>query len=205
MGKTIDITGNKIGDLTVISKEGLNKYNYAEWNCLCSCGKSIVRTSRQLKSKKLQSCGCKTTANSYKHGGGSTPEYAVFNTMHSRCYNINNEKYPIYGGRGIKVCDRWFRNFENFISDMGLRPSDDHSIDRQNNDGNYEPSNCRWATREQQMRNRSISKLTENDVIEIRKSNLSQRKIASKFGVSQTMIFYIKNNKQWELHQATSF
>lgn len=88
-----------------------------------------------------------------KHNLSTTPEYYIWKCMRQRCNNPKSHKYPIYGGRGITVCERW-NDFHNFISDMGTRPNKDYSIDRINNDGNYEPQNCRWSTRSEQMRNR---------------------------------------------------
>lgn len=85
----------------------------------------------------------------------STPEYIAWSAARSRCNNPNNENYPRYGGRGIKMCERWFNSFETFLTDMGSRPSPEHSLDRRDNDGNYEPGNCHWVTLLEQARNRS--------------------------------------------------
>lgn len=91
-----------------------------------------------------------------KHGLKKTPEYSVWSAMKKRCYNQKSINYHLYGGSGVTVCDRWINSFNYFLEDMGQRPSKSHSIDRINNDGNYEPSNCRWATRQQQVINRHI-------------------------------------------------
>jgi hypothetical protein len=88
-----------------------------------------------------------------KHGMNKTQEYRAWVNMRQRCYNQNNTKYDDYGARGIKVCDRWFHSFKNFLADMGYKPSPEYSLDRRNNDGNYEPKNCRWATRKVQRNN----------------------------------------------------
>lgn len=95
----------------------------------------------------------RTRGGQITHGGTYTREYRVWWDMHQRCGNPKNERYPKYGGRGISVCERW-ADFGLFIADMGPRPSSDHSIDRKDNDGNYEPNNCRWATRSEQQRNK---------------------------------------------------
>lgn len=89
-----------------------------------------------------------------KHGQHGTRPYHSWQGMKGRCNNPKNNKYKDYGARGIKVCDRWFDSFENFVSDMGPPPSDKHSVDRINTNGNYEPSNCRWATSKEQAANR---------------------------------------------------
>jgi hypothetical protein len=95
----------------------------------------------------------RTRGGQVTHGGTYTREYRVWWDMHQRCSNPKNERYPKYGGRGISVCERW-DDFRLFIADMGQRPSCDHSLDRKDNDGNYDPGNCRWATRSEQQRNK---------------------------------------------------
>lgn len=97
----------------------------------------------------------------FKHGKSFSPEHNAWRAMKGRCYNKNNQRYEYYGGRGIIVCDRWINSFENFYEDMGPRPSKNHSIDRKNNNGNYEPSNCHWATAIKQLRNRNSVKIIQ--------------------------------------------
>ena len=125
--------------------------------------------------------------------------------MRSRCSNPNNIGYSDYGGRGVTVCDRWLNSFENFLADMGLKPEpkQNYSIDRwPDKDGNYEPGNCRWATRSEQTRNRRITKLTMEIVREIRRlyatGNFTQADLAKKFGISSgSKISEIITNKLW--------
>lgn len=96
--------------------------------------------------------------NWYKHGMFGTPEYKAWSAMIQRCSNPKDSRYYSHGGRGIKVCDEWRASFENFYKDMGDRPSDKHSLDRIDNDGNYEPTNCKWSTQSEQNFNKRISK-----------------------------------------------
>lgn len=160
-----NLVGLRYSRLTVISYAGKNSRLDAYWECICDCGKTTVVTGHNLTRKNTKSCGClhaeilKTPGKKFhwKHGfsplRGKKPTYYVWATMIQRCTNPNSEKYRIYGARGITVCERWF-DFKNFLADMGERPSPKHSIGRIENNGNYEPSNCRWETSKQQARNR---------------------------------------------------
>lgn len=123
-----------------------------EWECLCDCGR--LTWVQSINIGKTKSCGCSYFGrrNGLKHGMSRSPEYNCWVQMRERCGNPNHPWFKNWGGRGIKVCERWMK-FESFIEDMGLRPSRFHSIDRVNNDGDYEPGNCRWATRHEQNMN----------------------------------------------------
>ena len=109
------------------------------------------------------SCGCLQREIATTHGesrvGAYTPEYNAWSSMRRRCAARSGDKFRRYGARGITVCDRWRESFENFLADMGRKPTPKHSIDRVDNDGNYEPSNCRWATAKEQQRNRGFNRL----------------------------------------------
>lgn len=129
--------------------------------CLCNCGEYTEVALDNLRHGRVKSCGClqreKASRSQYKHGHTGndkpTPTYMSWYNMKQRCHNPNNDVYKYYGGRGITVCDGWLDSFENFLEDMGERP-EGTSIDRINNDGNYDPSNCRWTTKKEQARNR---------------------------------------------------
>lgn len=169
-----DYVGKVFGRLTVIRYLGHTevKCSNSIWYCQCTCGKFKAVTRRCLKSGIVRSCGClqselvsqrmrdplrRTIPTHKTHGKTSTPEFNVWSKMKHRCSSPSNKCYRHYGGRGITVCDRWLHSFENFLTDMGARPTSKHSIDRIDGNGNYEPGNCRWATMTQQIRNRSIS------------------------------------------------
>lgn len=133
------------------------------WLCQCDCGKTIETRSCNLLSGDTTSCGCFKNEvirqRNQTHGKSNTPMYKIWRLMIQRCEQPSASPYAYYGGRGIKVCDRWRNSFEAFLADMGERPSRRHSIDRIDPNGNYEPSNCRWATHFEQMKNTRRTRL----------------------------------------------
>lgn len=162
MGKLIDLTGQKFGRLLVLSRAS-NKGNHTRWSCQCECGNTTIVQSNNLKSSNTKSCGCLNLDNITKHGYSDTVEYHVWENMKARCYNPNHPEYHRYGARGIKICKQWFNSFENFYKDLGMRPSSKYSLDRIDNNGNYESSNCRWTTAKIQTDNRRNTRYFNNE------------------------------------------
>lgn len=149
-----DIIGTVYNYLTVV-KRSENQRRHICWECKCICGNIKKVRWSELKRGGIKSCGCHPIGRAAIKEGVSyrTPEYNVWASMLARCKNPNNKKYHLYGAAGVVVCERW-KTFSNFLEDMDKRPSDKHSLDRfPDKDGNYEPSNCRWATIHEQNRN----------------------------------------------------
>lgn len=153
----VDLTGQRFSRLTVLRLAGRTKTNQTTWECLCDCGTKKTVAGNNL-GRTTHSCGCLARENTAKrnfiHGMMRTPEHNAYRAMLGRCYNPCDQKFYCYGARGIRVCERWRESFLNFFADLGKKPSPKHSLGRVNNDGNYEPSNCRWETAEQQANNK---------------------------------------------------
>ena len=148
MSKVINITEQVFGKLTVLKREGSDKEGKALWLCKCDCGNEALITGKRLRKGTTKSCGCIVS----KHNMTDTTTWKSWRSMMRRCYETTNQHYERYGARGIRVSEKW-HEFVNFLTDMGERP-DGTSLDRINNDGNYEADNCRWADNFTQNNNR---------------------------------------------------
>lgn len=158
-GKVIDLTGRRFGHLTVIEQADRDKWDCITWRCVCDCGKECVVRGYSLKSGNTKTCGCRNyrkPVDLSKRDRINKRIQRIWAGMHTRCYNENVDYYKHYGGRGIKMCDEWIgengcRHFYEWAKKNGYK--DGLTIDRIDNDGNYEPSNCRWITKTEQMSN----------------------------------------------------
>jgi hypothetical protein len=202
-----DLSGEQFGRLTVLRREGRQR-SYATWLCRCSCGTEVVVVSRFLVRGSTRSCGClasemsreraKKQTHRRTHGRSKGDRtYTSWLHMRSRCLKPENPAFPDYGGRGITVCDRWKDSFENFLADMGECP-EGMSLDRYpDNDGHYEPGNCRWATAKEQARNRRNSRTLE--------FNGQRRTVAEwseQTGISQQTIGQRIDRRGWSVERA---
>lgn len=167
----IDLTGQRFHRLLVLKRaDSLSSVGRVQWDCRCDCGNEVVIPGLHLKTGNTKSCGCQRVDSSRAngkarktHGMTRSPEYRAWQSMKDRCYNEDCENFKNYGARGIVVWHTWMKSFNNFYRDMGPRPGPDYSLDRIDNNGNYTPSNCRWATAEQQANNRRTNYLVELD------------------------------------------
>ena len=183
-------------DLTFKRCHMLIAVHYAgkgRWLCLCDCGEFTTITTGHFNEGRTKSCGCYGKAhrqtNSMKHGGciHHPVEYKTWSGMRDRCNNPNSPAYKYYGGKGVSICSRW-DDFTLFLLDMGKRPSKKHSIDRKDSSGNYEPSNCHWATPIQQLSNRSSC----NQVL-YEGETYTHSALARKLGIPRNTLVYRLN------------
>ena len=170
------------------------------WKCLCDCGNIVFADGTHLTDGCTQSCGCIRKEIGYArktHGLSGTKEHNTWQRMKQRCYNPQDPRFESYGGRGITVCDRWRESFDLFLQDMGIAPSAKHSIDRIDNNGSYNPSNCRWATTKEQCRNQLRNRLLTNDEITMPVVQWSERT-----GIPSIVIRTRIDKLGWSVHDA---
>jgi hypothetical protein len=191
--RSIDISGQRFGRLLVIDMAGVTASRSAVWRCVCDCGRTKNVSGKNLRSGESQSCGClgkerraagtkrAKTTHGETAGPSNSRTYRIWTNMISRCTNPKFDAYPWYGGRGIAVCERW-RTFPNFLADMGRAP-EGMTLDRTESSGDYEPGNCRWATKREQANNKR-----NNRVIEWRGERLTQAQWAERVGLDQKLI-----------------
>lgn len=202
-GRANNLSGMRFGKLIAIAATDERRDGKVMWICKCDCGNEKTTKSSLLKNGKVKSCGCIRPCDYHKkrhkkHGRlvglnnrKHPPEYTAWLMMKQRCCNTKCRAYKNYGSRGIKVCDRWLNSFENFISDMGCRPSAKHSIDRTNNNLGYSPENCRWTTQNVQCHNtrRSIRILIDGEIMTV-------GELAKKLHITKWAVYYrIKTGK----------
>ena len=218
----MDLSGRAFGDWTVVRLSERNEFRKPPiWSCRCICGTERDVLGNSLRQGKSTGCGCRQyqfhkerlTKHGHASDGAETKTYGVWRGMRARCLNPKHVSYRYYGGRGIKICERW-NSFENFLADMGPVPPG-LTIERDDNDSNYEPSNCRWATREEQVANKGGNfllghtrtqgetapgaKLKAADIQKIRelRGKKSQRRVGLEFGICQSAVSQIQIGRTW--------
>lgn len=197
-GNLIEMTGQRFGALTVLSRAGSLR-SFAAWLCRCDCGQEVVVRSDKLREGRRKACTLNGhTWQSQQPRALSTrypSEYSTWEHMHARCKNKGHRNYKNYGGRGIRVCKEW-RSFEQFFKDLGAKPSALHTIERDDTNGNYEPANCRWATAAEQRRNTRTSVFVEYEG-----QRMLLTDVVEKLGLKRSVVYgRLKNG--WHLEDA---
>lgn len=194
MSRPLDLKGKRFGKLVGVERAANSKNGSARWVFRCDCGNEKVISASIVKNGITCSCGCLKL----KRGGLSrSREYQAWNNMIRRCHDPKNSKYLYYGGSGISVCERWRSSFQDFLADMGNRPSPAHSIDRIDRTGNYEPGNCRWTTIHIQMRNRRNNIYATIDGVTMTLAEWGRR-----YGKTKSMIWHRINKMGMTPEQA---
>jgi len=198
MSKVLLASGQRLGRLLLVRESDFrSKEGRLQWECICDCGNYCIIRVKHLREGSVRSCGClnsdMTALRNMTHGKSHLREYNIWLGMKNRCYKPNTVGYDRYGGRGIKVCSSWLDSFQNFYQDMGPCPKG-ITLERINNDGNYESANCRWATRKDQANNRGKSTVCKNGHIRTKENTWIVRRNNTPSGVTQQCIICYKNN-----------
>lgn len=194
MPKSTIKPGDRFGRLTIIKHQSTGARGRI-WLCRCDCGKDKLLTSSKLPQQN--SCGCgRDLSGPRTHMMSKSCEYRVWRSMKARCENQSDHGFSDYGGRGISICIRWANSFEAFYADMGPRPGKGYSIDRKDNDGNYEPGNCRWATAAEQQSNRRYVRQ-----IEYEGQTVPLFTLAARFNLNR-VVFLNRIRRGWSLQRA---
>lgn len=193
-----ELIGRKFNCLTVVCKTGLSSNNGVFLLCRCDCGMHGIVSTNRIHSGHTKSCGCLSLSAGKPQRFSKHPLYSIWKGMIERCYRPAYHGFANYGGRGIRVCERW-HDVRNFIIDMDPRPSLSHSIDRINNNGIYEPDNVRWATAREQQANTRRTRLTEVDAAHIRSDSRRHELIAHDYGISCSLVSMVKTERRWKL------
>ena len=201
--KIIYTEGQKVGNMTFVGNDhtvNVNNRSRRLADFKCKCGKIKEARVDFVLAGRISTCGCVTP--NLKHGnavhGKESDEYNIWSGIRTRCYNPNDHAYPDYGGRGIKMCDAWYNSFEAFLADVGKRPSKKHSIDRYpNNDGNYVPTNFRWATAKEQSDTRRGA-----IIVTFNGETLPLRLWAEKTGIHRYTIWERLHKSKWSVERA---
>ena len=215
MGKTIDLSGKRFGRWSVLKQTDPPQdweHRGTWWLCQCDCGIKRPVYGNSLRSGTSRSCGCLHSEISseqmsgknhpmYRHGqareGQRSKEWRTWNSMIRRCIYPSMKSYPHYGGRGIKICQRWLDSFEDFLIDVGYAPSEKHSLDRIDNNGNYEPGNVRWATNSEQIKNSRRARII---TFQGRAQNIMDW--AQEVGINRQTIQMRLDHYGWSIHDA---
>ncbi|HEV3223934.1 MAG TPA: hypothetical protein VGZ90_13690 [Puia sp.] len=202
-----DITGVRFGKLIAISRQSkkINNRSRTFWTCKCDCGKIKIIDLDHLQSGHTKSCGCESSKHRLKyinitHGDSKSKEFKAWRAIKSRCSNKKLKCYPHYGGRGIKVSDNWINSYSTFLSDMGRAPTANHSIERIDNNGDYDPSNCKWATKKEQANN-----TRSNTFITYKGEILTMGQWAEKMGLSKSTLSNRINYYKWPIEKALTY
>ncbi len=197
----LDLVGQRFGRLVVLSFVSLDARRNSQWLCACDCGSQKTCVGNVLKRGRITSCGCKNHEPRVDRRAEDHPDFGIFSGMLNRCSNPNDHNYKRYGGRGIKVCERWKDGgFWVFHADMGTRPSPQHSIDRIDNNSDYEPGNCRWATDKEQMRNRR-----NNHIVECFGERLTLAEWSERTGIDKRTLRARLVELKWPVEKALTF